>query len=92
MPQHDNVKNERIKLYFDLIVGTVMSSTALGGIIFWAINFGIINYVGWLSGFIFLIGYLALALGLIGIGLYTRYKEKHYDERELRKDLRAPIV
>ena len=90
--RHDDVTNERIKLYFDLIVGSILSTSALIGIIFWTIIFGISDYVWWLTGLIFWICYSFLSFSLIGVGIYSRYQEKHYDEREPRKDLRAPIV
>ena len=90
--RHDDVTNERIRLYFDLIVGTLLSSSALIGIVYWTSISGIADYNWWITGLIFWIFYLALSLFLIGVGIYSKYREKHYDEREPRKDLRAPIV
>ena len=90
--RHDDATNERIKLYFDLIVGTLLSAGAMVGLFFWTNIVDINSYMWWLVGFIFWLCYLGLSLFLIGVGFYTRYKEKHYHEREPRKDLRAPIV
>lgn len=90
--RHDEVTNERIKLYFDLIVGTILSTGAIVGLFFWKNIVDFHNVMWWVAGLIFWIFYLGLSVFLIGIGFYTRYKEKHYDEEKPRKDLRAPIV
>ena len=92
MLKHDDAHNHNIQIYFDLIVGTILSSSALAGIAYWTIVLEIADFGAWLMGLIFWILYLALSVFLIGWGLYRRYLEKHYDEREPRKDLRAPIV
>ena len=69
-------KSERKKLYFDLICGIVSSVLALTGIIFFAIMYGITNMVGWFTGLTFWILYLMLSIFLMGIGFYTKWKEK----------------
>jgi len=88
----DVAKNERKKLYFDLICGVICSVTALTGIIVVTIMYGITDMVGWLTGLIFLILYLVLSLLLVCYGLYTKWKEKNFDENAPRKDLKPPIV
>jgi hypothetical protein len=79
-------------IYFDLIGGAVSSILALTGITYFTIMYGITNYAGWLTGLIFWILYLILSIFLIFVGLYSKYKEKHYDPDKRRKKLRAPIV
>lgn len=91
MPR-DYIANERIKIYFDLIVGSVLSVYGLVSAFFHAITFDIASFIGWMTGLIFWLSYLNFTLFLIGLGLYTRCQEKHYTEREPRKDLRVPIV
>ena len=88
----DEAKNERKKLYFDLICGIVCSTSALAGIIFVIVMYGISSMVNWLTGLIFLILYLVLSLLLVCYGLYTKWKEKNFDENAPRKDLKPPIV
>ena len=88
----DQAKSECKSVYFDLICGVVCSITALTGIIFVSVMFEITNMVNWLSGLVFWILYLIFSLLLISYGFYTKWKEKHYDERAPRKDLKPPIV
>ena len=88
----DEAKNEREKLYFDLICGIVCSTSALAGIIFVTVMYGISSMVNWLTGLIFLILYLVLSLLLVCYGLYTKWKEKNFDENAPRKNLKQPIV
>ncbi|MHA2281458.1 MAG: hypothetical protein ACXAC5_11440 [Promethearchaeota archaeon] len=88
----DEAKSERKRLYFDLICGAVCSITALSGIIFVFLMYGITDMAGWLTGLTFWIIYLIFSLFLISIGLYTRWKEKHFDDRPPRTDLKPPIV
>ena len=88
----DQVKSARKSLYFDIICGGVCSITALTGIIFVSFVFEIPNMANWLAGLTFWILYLTFSLLLISYGLYTRWKEKHYEEQAPRKDLKPPIV
>ena len=68
------------------------STTALSGLILVSIMYKITNIVGWLAGLTFWIFYFIFSLFLIAIGLYSRWKEKHFDEQKPRKDLKSPIV
>ncbi|MHA2036325.1 MAG: hypothetical protein ACW98X_07815 [Promethearchaeota archaeon] len=88
----EKVKKERQQLYFDLICGVICSVTALSGIIYMTVVFGISDMSGWLVGFSFWMVYLIFSLFLISIGLYSRWKDKHFDDQTPRKDLKAPIV
>ena len=89
----DEAKEERKKLYFDLICGTVSAILALTGIIFFAIAYGITNLAGFLTGLIFWICYLILSLFIIGVGLYTKYLERKYGIMpKKKKELKPPIV
>ncbi|MFW9823364.1 MAG: hypothetical protein ACFFE4_10540 [Candidatus Thorarchaeota archaeon] len=88
----DEAKSHRRAIYFDLICGTICSITALSGIIFVSITQRITYMVGFLTGLSFWILYLIFSLFLIFLGIYTRWKEKHFDEQPLRRDLNPPIV
>ena len=72
----DEAKRKRKGLYFDLICGIVSSIFALTAIIFSTVMFGITSMVGWLTGLSFWILYFMLSMFIIGIGLYTKRKEK----------------
>ncbi len=91
----DEAKQERKKLYFDLICGTVSAILAIAGIIFFAIAYGITNWAGFLTGLIFWILYLFLSLFLIGVGLYTKQQERKYGiytKKKKKKEIKPPIV
>ena len=88
----DVAKNERKAVYFDLICGIVCSVSAFTALIFVTVMYGITNMVAWLTGSVFLILYLILSLSLICYGLYAKWKDKNFDEKSPRKDLKPPIV
>ena len=92
MPRRDKYASHRYMLFLDITVGIILSTIALVGIFVLTITYDIANLTGWLTGLIFWIFYLSLTSVLMFIGLYTRHQEKHYREREPRKDLKAPIV
>ena len=74
--KRDKAKSERKGFYFDVICGMVSSIIALTSIIFVSIMYGITNMGGWFAGLTFWILYLILSLFLMGIGFYTKRKEK----------------
>jgi len=88
----DEAKNDRKRLYFDLICGIICSVTALTGIIVVTIMYGITSIVGWLTGLTFWMLYLIFSLLFVCYGLYTKWKDKNFDEKAPRKDLKPPIV
>lgn len=88
----DEAKSHRKAIYFDLICGVVCSTTALMGIIFISITQEITYMADWVTGLTFWIFYLIFSLFLISIGIYTSWKEKHFDDQAPRKDLNPPIV
>lgn len=91
-PVEERIKRERSAIYFDCICGASSAILSLSCIIFFAIKEGIL-YPGRFSfGLTFWIILLIFSLTLIGIGLYQYLQEKHFDEKEPRKDLKAPIV
>jgi len=92
MVLNDKVKSERQRLYFDLICGVICSTSALAGIMYVTIMFKITNVGGWLTGLTFWIFYLILSISCIVMGIYSKWKEKQFDERKPRKDLKPPIV
>ena len=85
-------KNLRISIYFDCICGSFSAIISLSCIIFFAIVEGI-ESLGWfIAGLTFWISWLIFSLFLIGLGIYTYYQEKHFDEKKHKKGLKAPIV
>ncbi len=91
----DQAKDERKKLYFDLICGIVSAILALIGIIFFAIAYGITSWVGFLTGLIFWILYLFLSIFLIGVGIYTKKQERKYGivtTKKKKKEIKPPII
>ncbi|MHA2182078.1 MAG: hypothetical protein ACXAAH_11715 [Promethearchaeota archaeon] len=88
----DEAKSHRKAIYFDLICGTICSITALTGIIFVSITQTITNMSNWVTGLTFWILYLIFSLLLIGYGLFTKWREKRFENYVPKKDLKAPIV
>ena len=86
------VKKERQGIYFDLICGIISSILALSGIIFVYVESGIVRPAFFFFGLAFWIFYLCFAIFMICLGIYLWYEEKHFDENEQRRDLKAPIV
>jgi len=93
LPQHKNLKSERVQIYFDCICGSVCSISALIGIFFFTQQEGILYTANFAIGLIFWFGYLGLSIFIIGLGIYTYYREKNFDPDVIsKKKLRAPIV
>ncbi|MFX1572561.1 MAG: phage holin family protein [Promethearchaeota archaeon] len=91
----DEAKEERKRLYFDLICGTISAILAIVGILFFAIAYGITNRTGFLTGLIFWISYLILSVFLIGVGLYTKHQERKYGiyiKKKKKKEIKPPRV
>jgi hypothetical protein len=76
IPRKSKEVEERKMLYFDLTCGIVSSIIALSGIISFAILYGITYWPGFFTGLIFWAFYLVLSIFMIGIGLYTKKKER----------------
>ncbi|MFX1374646.1 MAG: hypothetical protein ACFFA0_02430 [Promethearchaeota archaeon] len=89
--ENKRVKKERIALYCDLICGIISSILSLTGIFYFAITEGITKVSSFIVGTIFWILYLAFSIFLICMGIYLWYKEKHWDEKQYKKDLKPPI-
>ena len=92
LTKRDKIKNERIRLYFDLICGVTSSVISLSGIIYVAILNRITSIEWFIAGLTFWVGYLLISILMISYGLYTHFKEKDFDETKHKKDIRAPIV
>jgi len=90
--QMKRAKNERIGIYVDIFLGIISSVLALSGIIFVGIVGDVSNWGWYIFGLTFWICWLIFSFFLIGIGVYGYLQEKHFDEKEPRKDLKAPIV
>ncbi|MFX1380388.1 MAG: hypothetical protein ACFFA4_14985 [Promethearchaeota archaeon] len=85
-------KNERRAIYFDVFCGMTSSSIALTGIAYAIINQRVAS-IGWFTiHMTFWIGWLLFSLFILSLGIFTWYKEKHYDDYEQKKNLKAPIV
>ena len=92
MSTQHSAKKERQKIYFDCICGAVCSISALIGILFFTKG-KILYPTHYIIGLSFWIGYLLLSLSVIGLGIYTYYREKIFDPEAIpKKKLRAPIV
>jgi hypothetical protein len=92
MSTQRRAKKERQKIYFDCICGAVCSISALIGILFFTKG-KILNPTNFIIGLSFWIGYLAISIFVIGLGIYTYYREKNFDPDAIpKKKLRAPIV
>jgi len=90
---HKTIRDERIQIYFDCICGTICSVSALIGILVFAQQEGNLNSISFILGLSFWIGYLAISIFVIGLGIYTYYREKNFDPDAIpKKKLRAPIV
>ncbi len=90
---HKDLESERKQIYFDCICGTICSITGLVGIYFLTLQEGILYPVNFVIGLIFMISYLFISIFVIGLGIYTYYKAKHYDPDAVpKKNLRAPMV
>ena len=92
MSTQHSPKKERQKIYFDCICGAVCSISALIGILFFTKG-KILNPTNFIIGLSFWIGYLILSLSVIGLGIFTYYREKNFDSEAIpKKKLRAPMV
>ncbi len=91
-PIEDRIKRERLAIYVDCVCGASSAILSLSCIIFFAITEGIPYPDRFSLGLIFWIIWLIFSLSLIGIGVYQYSQAKHFDEKEQRKDLKAPIV
>ncbi|NVM16089.1 MAG: hypothetical protein HWN80_00130 [Candidatus Lokiarchaeota archaeon] len=91
--QQKKLKSLRIQIYFDCICGTICSITAFIGIYFYIQEEGILFPINFAIGLSFWIGYLLLSFFMIGLGIYTYYREQRFDpDATPKKDLKAPIV
>lgn len=89
----DEQKEERKKIYFDLMCGLISAILALTGIITTAIIYGITRWAGFFTGLTFWLLYLSLSMFLLGFGLYSKRQEKKYGVGGKRKkEIRAPMV
>ncbi len=92
MPTEREIKDERVAIYFDVICGLISSVLALSGLVYAAISNRIFN-MGWFAVSVtFWTAYSLFSFFLIGLGIYTWKKNKNFDIKQLRKDLKAPIV
>ncbi|MFW9826486.1 MAG: hypothetical protein ACFFEY_02580 [Candidatus Thorarchaeota archaeon] len=90
MPITFNDKGFQTALFFETILGIISSSLAIYAIIFVARN-SVIEYPWmFITSLTFWICYLIFSIFIIFLGIYTWYKEKHFD-RYKKKILRAPI-
>ena len=91
--QHKDAKSHRIQIYFDCICGSISSILAFIGIFIFTIQEGIYNPTNFIIGLSFWIGYFALSLFIIGLGIYTYYREMNFNPDAIpKKKLKASIV
>ena len=96
MPTVNSLKNERIALYLDIFLGTVLSAFFLFCIIFTAITGGFTNSpISYVFGLVFWSCWLGLSIFLTALIIKSYYKEKHFDltgEHKKPRKLKAPMV
>ena len=91
--EQKRIRNVRIAIYFDSVLGIVCGITAFLGIFFYTQQEGIVKPIIFTLGIIFWSSYLGLSIFMIGLGIYTYYREKNFDPDAIPKEkLRAPIV
>jgi len=91
--QQEKLKSYRKQIYFDCICGVTCAITAFIGIFFYTKQEGILFPANFAIGLVFWIGYFLLSIFMIGLGIYTYYREKGFDPEAIpKKKLRAPIV
>ncbi len=92
MGTHNQIKNERKAIYFDLICGVISSVIALSGITFVAIS-GRVTSIGWFTASVVFWGlYFLFSILMIIFGLYSNYKSKNFDPSKYKKDIKPPII
>jgi hypothetical protein len=92
MSTSKQIKSERKGIYFDIICGITSSVIALTGIGL-AVVLNRVESIGWFTVSVtFWGGYLAFSFFLIGLGIYSWYKEKNLDKYQPREGLKAPVV
>lgn len=96
MPQWDKIKNERISMYVDIILGTGISIFSIFCIIFTTITQGTnIFSIYYVLGLGFWIFWLGFSIFLIIIGIKSYYNEKLFEltgEHKKPRKLKAPMV
>ena len=78
-------KSQRNQVLVDLICGTICAISALIGIIFFTNPEEAISPIFFTISLFFWIGYLALSLFVIGLGIYTYYREKNFNPDAIPK-------
>lgn len=86
------IKKERQGVYCDIMCGLVQSIISLSGIIYIAILNRITSIKWFITGLTFWICYLMFSILLLCYGLYSHYREKHFDVNKYKKDIKAPII
>ncbi len=92
LTKRDKLKNERIGLYFDLLCGATGAVISLTGIVYVAILNRVANIGLIIASLTLWMVYLLISIVMISVGIYSKIKEKNFDETNYKKDLRAPIV
>jgi len=96
MPHWDKIKNERISMYTDIILGTGISIFSIFCIIFTSITQGTNNFsIFYVLGLGFWVFWLGFSIFLIVLGIKSYYNEKHFEltgEHKKPRKLKAPIA
>ena len=96
MPLWNNIKTERIAIYFDVISGTLISGFSIFCIIFTTITQGITQFsTFYVLGLGFWVFWLGFSIFLILLGIKSYYNEKYFEltgEQKKPKKLRAAIL
>jgi len=96
MPAWDKIKNERISLYLDIILGFIISTFSIFCIIFTTITELNTSFsIFYVLGLGFWIFWLGVSIFLFFLGIKTYYNEKHFKitgEHKKPRKLKAPIL
>ncbi|MFX0009424.1 MAG: hypothetical protein ACFE9R_03845 [Candidatus Hermodarchaeota archaeon] len=91
--QHKNAKSQRTQVYVDCICGAICSISALIGIFYFSRPENPLYMYFFTGGLIFWLGYLALSIFIVGLGILTYIREKKSQPNEKSgKKLKVPIV
>ena len=96
MPKWDRIRDERIAMYLDIILGILMSLASLFGIFFFSITEGIEYFSNfYVLGVVFWISWLVFSIVLMVIGIKSYLDNKYFEKTgkpKKARNIKAPIV
>ena len=93
MKAEEDIRKERLAIYFDCISGGSLSILSITAIIIRTFQVGILDPLSYALGLGFWIFMLVVSLVLIYVGINTYYLEKKYPEGvPTKKPIKTPFV